>query len=330
MKKLLFSFLVLLIASSTHAQDDIIDETNSSSDYEILDDIVVKECNSPLADTANPAVKVTISQGENGYVFYKFHVHRTLSNGDVVITFNDFGESTDGAAIMHEKYNYRIKSEAPARTVAPKSKKIKQAQRKEVEEEKPATDDDEELKRYFILTAADLRDHCRKVYSIGFLKGMTVTGGVAILPLKYRPRIKYSEGVRAGNDLSKDVSLGLSIGVKQRISRRKPFFMNVLFSPGLGSVGLDSFNTKGKVSSSKDISALTLAGGLVFDFKMIQFGAFIGADLVSDKNESGWIYQGRPWLSIGVGFTIFSVSTQSSSNNAAAKQQTAAGQSASR
>jgi len=37
-------------------------------------------------------------------------------------------------------------------------------------------------------------------------------------------------------------------------------------------------------------------------------GAFVGWDFLSNKNENNWIYQGEPWIGIGIGISMFNLS----------------------
>lgn len=169
----------------------------------------------------------------------------------------------------------------------------------------------------YIINSKDLKNRARRRYSTSFItgkndvafSGTSITGGVTVLPFKFRPRVNMN-GKRDGFDFSKDIQLGVSGGFKQRISRYNPYFINALFNIGISSVTMDSYNTLGTVTDNTDIAALTFAYGVVIDFNKIQFGIFAGRDRVSDRNRNNWIYQGKTWWSIGFGYSIFSVSTK--------------------
>lgn len=160
----------------------------------------------------------------------------------------------------------------------------------------------------YLIRKKDILNKTRRRYSIG-LGGTSITGGVTLLPFKIRPSVKI-EGKRMGFDFSKDIQLGISGGLKQRISKYNPFYLNALLNFGISSVLMDSYNTNGKLNESIDVAAFTYGAGLVLDFNKIQFGVFLGRDLVSDKNNNDWIYQNKTWWSIGFGYSIFSVSTK--------------------
>lgn len=171
----------------------------------------------------------------------------------------------------------------------------------------------------FKVLKTDFKNKIKRRYSTVFItkgqvpfSGTSIVGGVTLIPFKFRPNVNVN-GVKKGFDFSKDVQIGLSGGIKQRISKYNPFYLNVLFNIGISSVTMDDYNTNNTLTSSVDIVALTKSFGLVLDFKKIQFGAFLGWDKVSDKNKNNWIYQGKTWWSIGFGYSIFSTSTANSS-----------------
>lgn len=175
---------------------------------------------------------------------------------------------------------------------------------------------------FFKVKSKDFDVKTQRRYSTGFFPnnnrhlwftGTSITAGVTIIPIKIRPSITVN-GQRMGFEFSKDVQLGISAGIKQRISNYKPFYINFLYNIGISGVTLDSYTTNNYLQESIDVVALTHAAGIVFDFSKIQFGIFMGWDKVSQRNQNGWIYQGKPWYSIGLGYSIFSISTKSNTS----------------
>ncbi len=165
----------------------------------------------------------------------------------------------------------------------------------------------------FLIKKKDIQNKTRRRYITG-LGGLSITGGVTFLPFKIRPKV-IIDGQKTGFDFSKDIQLGISGGVRYRISRYNPYFINGLLNVGISSVTLDAYNTRGTITDNLDIAALTYAAGVVLDFNKIQFGIFAGKDLISDRNRNNWIYQGKTWWSVGFGFSIFSITTKPISQN---------------
>ncbi|MFT5384555.1 MAG: hypothetical protein ACI81W_001956 [Saprospiraceae bacterium] len=62
-------------------------------------------------------------------------------------------------------------------------------------------------------------------------------------------------------------------------------------------------------STSEKAPALSFTLGGVFEFSKAQFGVYVGWDYISGSNKDIWIYQGKPWFSIGVGTSLFNSSS---------------------
>jgi len=245
-------FVSLLSTYSFAQSKDEVDGTSISIIYQFFNDAVLTEVQNALGEGGGG--KVNMEVGVSRYNKFRFRRVKTLEdNKGIVIRFLSFPDST-----LKAKYN-----------VFPDGST-----------------------KYFIVFSKDFEETSEKRYSVGFLRngGTAVTGGITLLPIKFRPQVDYNGKQKNGFEFSKDVSLGLSIGLKQRISATKPFFANLLFSPGIGNITLDSFNTKGVVSSRRDVPGLTISLGLVLDYKIIQFGTFPGWDRISDRDRSNWIY----------------------------------------
>ena len=277
MKKIILKLVFFSIPITLFAQQDMgVDETEKTNTYEFFKSVVAYPCNNPNCDdvdTANP-ISVDVGRLKSGAIAFA-HEH---TNGDtIVVRFLPFKSPE-----FRHKYNYEYDSLSKIESV-----------------------------KYFCVKKDDFKEKSRRIYTTKLFRGgSAITGGVVLLPIKIRPKTPNSiTGQNGGFDFSKDITLGLSIGHKQRVSVRKPYFLNLLFCTGIGSIGLDSFNTEGTITSSEDVPAWTIATGFVMDYKAIQFGAFVGWDHLSSKNRNNWIYQGKIWYSIGIGYSLFSVSS---------------------
>lgn len=163
--------------------------------------------------------------------------------------------------------------------------------------------------KVFLIGADDFEENAVPYYNAGFKKGACDwSSGIAVLPIKVRKNPDFT--------FSKDFTLGISAGGKMRISHLNPTFVNFLFNVGISSVTLDGPSTLNKVTTPSERSAYTTAIGLVFENHSFQFGLFYGKDRLSknDFENSNWIYNNKPWLSIGIGYQLFS-SNKVSSNS---------------
>lgn len=161
--------------------------------------------------------------------------------------------------------------------------------------------------RYFLISRQDLDSNCIKVYKTGLRKSTVFTIGLVTMPMK----------IRLSNfDFQGNLSLGTTAGAKIRISKYNPNYINLLFGASLSTVTLDSFSTHGKVAGQPitNIAVFSPSLGAVLEFGKAQAGIFYGWDFLNKSNQEkyGWVYNKKPWISIGFGFTIFSIDTKSS------------------
>lgn len=138
-----------------------------------------------------------------------------------------------------------------------------------------------------------------EIFSAG-PRSWQLASGILILPVKFRP----GKDSRAF-DFSKDVTFGTTAGLRFRLSARREVFLNMLGGVGLSSVTLNSSNTISKLATSTDRAAFTWTSGLMLEVEKFQFGAFLGQDRISQPNERDWVYQGKNWWAIGLGYSIF-------------------------
>jgi hypothetical protein len=148
--------------------------------------------------------------------------------------------------------------------------------------------------RYFIMTSGNIDIFCDEV-----VRGWNASAGAVTMPFKYRPDSR---------SFDKDVSLSGMGGVS--FSFNSNFKMSGLIGIGLSDVTINETNTDGRISESSNVSALTLSTGLVFQYKAVQAGLFIGCDNLSDSNKDNWESHGNLWFGAGIGISIYSESTK--------------------
>ena len=166
--------------------------------------------------------------------------------------------------------------------------------------------------RYFKMSRMDMDSNCIKYYNTWF-HSISFSLGVITMPLKLRLGDNF--------DFQGSFSLGTTAGIKMKISHYSPNYLNVLFGASISSVSLDSFSTGGKVPGQplNNIAAFSPSFGAVFEFGRAQAGIFYGWDLIgkSTQTKYSWIYNGKPWISIGFGFSILSITSKSNESSAA-------------
>jgi hypothetical protein len=148
--------------------------------------------------------------------------------------------------------------------------------------------------------------------------GGSLALGVINFPFKYRPQ-------RGNGDFSGALNFGVGIGYTIPHKTWRQFTWSIISGYSFSNVVLDSSNTsknQGSLSSSNNYSAFSFSIGLLTQYQQIQAGVFLGWDRISNINqrEFGWSYQGKPWISVGFGFAIFSIQNKTTNNSSSSQQ----------
>jgi hypothetical protein len=152
-------------------------------------------------------------------------------------------------------------------------------------------DSNELQRKYFLIAECMLKNtiprYDNKIY---------FTAGNVLIPVKLRLN-KF--------DFSKDFTLGPVAGIKLRLSHYTRNCINFLFGLGVTSITLNDQSTDGHIEEDTEIPALSPCLGAVFDFfNQTQAGFFVGWDFVSNNESVNFIYNGKTWISFGLGFSI--------------------------
>jgi hypothetical protein len=157
-------------------------------------------------------------------------------------------------------------------------------------------------KEYYLVKKTDLDSNCASIYGRG-VRAVNFTIGFVTMPVKLR--------IGKNFEFQSTISLGTTVGIKMRLSRHYPNYLNFLIGASTSTVSLDSFSTRGKISGQPitNIFVFSPSVGVVVEFAKSQIGLFSGYDLLGKSNnvQYNWIYQRKPWISLGFGFSIFSL-----------------------
>ena len=148
-------------------------------------------------------------------------------------------------------------------------------------------------RKYFLLSHDKLKSTTEIVPSRVEIEFGTVT-----IPIKIRP----GNGEHIPLDFYGNFNAGVGLSFKLRN------FINLYSGISITSVPVDSETTNGVITSTTNAAALTPTIGVLKEVGQAQFGLFIGFDFLSRNLGENWIYQGRRWFGIGIGYNIFSIS----------------------
>ncbi|WP_452218689.1 hypothetical protein [Lacinutrix undariae] len=170
---------------------------------------------------------------------------------------------------------------------------------------------------YYYLSNADHENHY-KVYVNENPRLSFVTGAITV-PIKIRPGSDALDD--EGNklrpfDFTGDVNIGLSVGLRFRVDSKGKSFIIPSVGINLTSVSIDETTVKNDIISSKtNASSLTPFVGLIGEYDNFQIAALVGWDRLSGKMGENWLYQGKPWFGIGLGYNVFNTSNNTPAKN---------------
>ena len=157
---------------------------------------------------------------------------------------------------------------------------------------------DKKLRRaYFLMSTNDFRYKTMRRYSMR----PTFTMGVASMAIKLRT-----------DPLTYESNLNLSslFGARFRMTP----YTNTNYINLMGGVGIASVD--GMLSTDNSfvpVGAVSFKVGGIFEFSKVQVGIFIGQDYINESSNSNitWEHQGKTWFSLGLGYSVFTSSSDS-------------------
>ncbi len=153
-------------------------------------------------------------------------------------------------------------------------------------------------KSYFLVSENDVQKHAGQWVPLRF------AFGIINFPFKYR--IQPGRG-----DFSGSFNFGAGLGVKLPHKTNSNTTFSILNGYSLSNVDLDATSVRRnatELNQTNNFSALSISFGLMMENRRIQAGVFTGFDTINHINQKrfGWYYQGKPWISVGFGYAIFS------------------------
>ena len=134
-----------------------------------------------------------------------------------------------------------------------------------------------------------------------------VSFGILTLPFKYR--------LQKGASFENKLNLNTVISLLLNSSLNQNTKIYAQFGAGFGTVNLNTDNApKITAGTTEDIETITGFGGIMFEYKKIQTGIYLGFDKINNNNKYDWQSQGKPWISLGIGFKIFTISKDNADN----------------
>ncbi|MCB0374634.1 MAG: hypothetical protein KDD04_01820 [Sinomicrobium sp.] len=158
----------------------------------------------------------------------------------------------------------------------------------------------------FDMKLEDLNDKTQEYY--GYSDNFTY--GVMTLPIKLR----FGNNSDRFFNFEENLNLGFTFGYQRKISSRVKQAHNILGGVGISRVTVDEDSlTEGITTSDNTSEALMLNLGYLYQYEAFQVGLFLGTDLIPGSLGREWKFQGKPWLGIAIGVSLFSNNDRKSS-----------------
>lgn len=158
--------------------------------------------------------------------------------------------------------------------------------------------------KYFLMEMEDFN----KMTSKFFGSKHSVVWGFSTIPVKLRFKNESSDF-----DFETGFTLGVNAGYEKGIKGRKDQSWAILAGFGVSTV--EVYRTGEEPGTS---GAFTPSLGVLYAFENFQIGVFTGVDIIGGAEGDSWGYNNKPWLGIGMGFTLFQ---KNKTNNESKKNQ---------
>jgi hypothetical protein len=282
MKKLLHLIVFLLLINTVHAQfESRYDFGNAPP---LLDecDALGKKTGKKFAPPAGASFKITNMYNSDTAIGTCLLYGKVNSGGVELVTENDINN--------YVKYNYQSFDDAKlTETKLAQIKKGVIINIKEVEKNRS----------YFLIKVADLTKFSTPFYQTWHQNRTFVVGAQTNL-LKIRLK---------NFNFADQFSLATNFGFRYRTNPKKDNFLTFITSIGISLNNLDSLVAPKLPATEKlnNIGSLSVGLGIIKEFNKIQLSFMLGKDFLSKSNNKkyDWIYQGKTWISFGIGIGIF-------------------------
>lgn len=144
-----------------------------------------------------------------------------------------------------------------------------------------------------------------------------IRGSLAVGVINFPFKLRLQQGEE---DFSGAFNFGAGIGYTLPHRSYSKYQYSFISGYSISSVNLDNSSTRrnqAQLESSNNFTAFSFSIGFLIQYEKAQAGIFVGWDQINRINQEqfGWKYQGKTWLSVGFGYSIFSNEKKSGSSD---------------
>jgi hypothetical protein len=173
--------------------------------------------------------------------------------------------------------------------------------------------------KYFLIQTSDLQNAV-KLQHAGTVSLVTGSTFIKFRPGSSTPVIGNSAALNnvgkeyyKSTDIANDFTLSLLASLKLSAagSNSNIFW---LFGANFSSIKVTPATTQNFLTAETNVGSLAPTVGFMYQVDKVQFGLLSGIDVLTGDVNRYWVYRGRPWFAIGIGFSIVSAYGSSSDN----------------
>jgi hypothetical protein len=310
MKKILYLVGFLFLVNTSQAQLEsrydfgnappLLDECNAQG----------KPTGNKFAPPAGASFKITTTLIDGETVIATCLLYGSVNNDTLEFKKNEdyinylkYNTSISAVKNIENKYLKYKKTEEDkkAKNKEERNKKEKDSIYKEQPQEnfKIPLSEVDESKLYFLIKVSDLAKFSTPFFQTWHQNRTFVVGAQTNL---LKIRIKDF-------NFADQFSLATNFGFRYRTNPKKDNFLTFITSIGISLNNLDSLVAPKLPATEKlnNIGSLSVGLGIIKEFNKIQLSFMLGKDFLSKSNNKkyDWIYQGKTWISFGIGVGVF-------------------------
>ena len=156
---------------------------------------------------------------------------------------------------------------------------------------------------YFLISAADLKSDAVRLQHAGTVSLVTGASFIKFRPGSGTPISKDGKDYYKNTDISNDFTLSLLASVKLSKAGANTDFFG-LFGVNFSSIKVTPATTQGFLASETNVGSIAPTIGFEYQIDRVQFGLLSGIDVLTGDVNRYFVYRGRPWIALGIGFSI--------------------------
>ena len=174
---------------------------------------------------------------------------------------------------------------------------------------------------YFLIQTADLQSDAVRLQHGGTVSLVTGSSFLKFRPGSGTPVIGNSTTI--GNigksyykstDIANDFTISVLGSLKLSPAGSSSDFF-ALFGVNFSSIKVTPATTQDFLTAETNVGSLAPTIGIMYQVDKVQFGILSGIDILTGDVNRYWVYRGRPWFAVGIGFSLVSALGTSTSDN---------------